>query len=92
MKKVFDEEEEKVGSGTDSMECHILPKTPEKFKNTITVDGINYKTARAESQEDSSFPADGQQAMLNKANRMSKTYTKKTNTDLTEALPWNGQY
>ena len=39
------------------------------------------KTVLAENQEDSSFPADGQTAIINKMNNLSKTNTKRTNID-----------
>ena len=40
------------------------------------------KTARAESQEDSFFPADGHQTILNKINKKSETNRKRTDTDI----------
>ena len=39
------------------------------IKQVFSWRGSIYKTAQAESQEDSSFPADGHQAILNKANQ-----------------------
>ena len=42
------------------------------------------RTARAESQEDSSFPADGNQAILNKMYKKSETIKKRKNIDKLE--------
>ena len=42
-------------------------------RNTNAKDGIKYKIAQAERQEDDYFPADGHQAILNKTNKQSKT-------------------
>ena len=45
-------------------------------KERNTKDAIRYNTAIAKSQEDSSFPANGLQTILNKANSKSKTNRK----------------
>ena len=54
--------------GTNTIEFHTLPKTP-NGKGIQTI-----KSAQAESQEDSSFPADGHRAIpiLNKMNKRPK--------------------
>ena len=38
-------------------------------KTQIRLTGLKYKTAQAESQEDSSFPIDYHQAIFNKMNK-----------------------
>ena len=65
-------------SGTETIEFHILPSgngthTRTHTHTTETAQNKKSKTARAESQGDSSFPADGHQAILNKMNTKSKT-------------------
>ena len=43
--------------------------------------GIKYGTTQVESQENSSFLADGHQTILNKVNKKSKTNRRRTNND-----------
>ena len=67
-------------SGTDTIEFHILPKAP-NGKGTYTHPRrYKIKTARAENQKDSYFPAASHQAILNKMNTKSDNI-KGTNID-----------
>ena len=50
---------------------HPAPDTKQE-RNTNNEVGIKNKTAQAENQEVSSFPADGHWTILNKANKKSK--------------------
>ena len=64
------------------MEFHILAQTPNgKRTKTIKNKTALSKKAEAECQEDSSFPADGHQAILNKMNKKTKTTRRRTSTD-----------
>ena len=67
-------------SGTETIECHILPRAP-NGKGTQTIKTELSKTAQAESQEDSTFPIDGHRAIVNKTHKKSKTTRKRTNND-----------
>ena len=40
-----------------------------------------YKITKTESQDDSSFPADGHNSIITKANEMSRANTKRANND-----------
>ena len=53
--------------GTDTIEFHLLPWTPNGKGTQFRRHTM--RTVRAESQEDSTFPADGQPAILNKMNK-----------------------
>ena len=66
-------------SGTDTIEFHILPRHI-KGKGHVQLRRHKMET-RAETRGDSSFPADGNQVILNKMNTKSKTNTKRTNID-----------
>ena len=50
---------------TDTIEIYILSKTPNGKDNIQTTKTAQNKTAQAESQEQTSFPADGHQANQN---------------------------
>ena len=66
--------------GPDTIEFHILPQTP-KGKELIQLRRHKIKSVRAESQGDSSFPADCHQVIINKMNTKSKKNIKRTNID-----------
>ena len=70
--------DEKQRSGTDTIEFHILPQTPNGKGIDTQLRWHEIKTARVESQGDSSFP-DDHQAILNKMNTKSRTNKKQTN-------------
>ena len=53
----------------------------ERERVTYNYDDTEIKTAKVKSQGDSSFPTDGQKAILNKLNNKSKTNRKRTNID-----------
>ena len=61
----------KQWSGTNATEFHILPQTP-NGKGTQTLKTVLSKTAQAESQEVSSFPADGHKQSYPKNEQMSQ--------------------
>ena len=60
---------------SNSMSCQI------NQRNTYKKDGIKYKLAQAQSQEDSFVPADVHQATLKKAYKKSRTNRKRTNIE-----------
>ena len=60
--------------------AHPAPDT-RRERNAYNKDSIKFIKAQVESQEDSSFPADCHQAILNKMNKKSKMNRKQTNID-----------
>ena len=59
---------------------HPDPNTTRE-RDTYNLDGINLKTVRVKSQEDSYIPTDGHKAILIKLNCKSNTNRKRTNID-----------
>ena len=73
----FTNAHETAMTGTDTIEFHILPKTPNR-KCASTMDVTQHTPAQVESQEDNSSPVDD----VNKANtrpKSPKTNRKRTN-------------
>ena len=61
--------------------CNRVPYPAPNTKINGKETRAKIKTTQAKSQRDSSFPADGHKAILNKMNNKSKTNNKRTNTD-----------
>ena len=62
-------------SETETIDIHILSQTS-NGKGTQTINMTYSKAAQAESQEQSSFSADGHQAILNKMNEKRQIQTE----------------
>ena len=63
------------------MEFHTLPQTSNGKGTRTTKTALKIKTTQVKSQGDSTFPADGHKAILNKLNSKSKTNRKRANID-----------
>ena len=80
MLDIHKEDEKAMISNRYNRTPHAATDT-KRERNTYNQDGIKIKSIRAESQEDSSFPADDHRDILNKMNKTSKTNRNLTNID-----------